>query len=85
MNGLTNYLKKFNVGPKRLLICFILAIPMSYVITVVFYSLQTECVDDLTDFDLKIDVDAMTQAEVEGLSMWFDEELNQWCMFKQQY
>jgi hypothetical protein len=27
----------------------------------------------------------MKQTEFEAFNMWFDEELNQWCMFKQQY
>ncbi|MEM5504936.1 hypothetical protein WNY81_08745 [Shewanella frigidimarina] len=82
MKSLINYLKNYPFSFKKLFIYLTIGIPIGIVGNVLFYSLQTECVDDLTDFDLVIDVDAMTQAEFEGFNMWFDEELNQWCMFE---
>ena len=85
MKSLIHYLKSYPFSFKKLFIYLLVAIPIGIVGNVLFYNLQTECVDDLTDFDLVIDVDAMTQAEFEGFNMWFDEESNQWCMFKDQY
>ncbi|GGP37241.1 hypothetical protein GCM10009347_01500 [Shewanella algicola] len=85
MKSLIHYLKNYPFSFKKLFIYLLVAIPIGIVGNVLFYNLQTECVDDLTDFDLVIDVDAMMQAEFEGFNMWFDEESNQWCMFKDQY
>jgi hypothetical protein len=39
--------------------------------------LQTECADDLTELNITKDVSEMTQAELDGYDVWFDEELNQ--------
>jgi hypothetical protein len=82
MKALTYYFKKYDFQPKRLMLYIVITAPLSYFGTIAFYMLQTECADDLTELNISKDVSEMTQAELDGYDVWFDEELNQWCMFE---
>lgn len=82
MKALTYYFKKYDFQPNRLMLYIVITAPISYFGTIAFYMLQTECADDLTELNISKDVSEMTQAELDGYDVWFDEELNQWCMFE---
>ncbi|MGI2145737.1 hypothetical protein [Shewanella frigidimarina] len=81
MKALTYYFKKYDFQPKRLMLYIVITAPLSYFGTIAFYMLQTECADDLPEL-IPRDVSKMTPAELDGYEVWFDEELNQWCMFE---
>lgn len=81
MKPLAYYLEKYDCKPKRLMLYIIITAPLSYFGTIAFYYFQTECADDLPELILR-DVSKMTPAELDGYEVWFDEELNQWCMFE---